>query len=73
MKERAEHESGLVAKAFDDYTAYLMGRRLIVKADCSCVAFYDRVHEVVSYARSFTIEKLRTVAITCLIRADQWI
>jgi hypothetical protein len=28
-----------------------VGRRLIVKADSSSVTFYDRVHEIVSYAR----------------------
>ena len=30
-----------------------VGRRLMVKADSSSVTIYDRVHEVVSYARSW--------------------
>ncbi len=30
-----------------------VGRHLMVKADSSSVAIYDRVHEVVSYARSW--------------------
>jgi hypothetical protein len=33
--------------------ASLVGRRLTVKADSSSVTIYDRVHEIVSYARSW--------------------